>query len=203
MTGDFNARTGNLNDNYDDSGDINQNIPIFNTFSNILDRGNCDCVINSHGEKIIKLCKSYDLRILNGRTKGDVLGNFTHANNNMGTSTVDYALCNQYIYINVENFITLPLNELSDHSKIVTFLKSNPIKKFKDEYKWKKIKSKFKWDNHNRLFSNNIMADKGLIDEISQRIEAGLIESTGEMIQKLYFNAALKTLKKKRSENTE
>ena len=53
MTGDFNARTGNLNDNYDDSGDINQNIPIFNTFSNIPDRGNCDCVINSHGEKLL------------------------------------------------------------------------------------------------------------------------------------------------------
>ena len=115
----------------------------------------------------------------------------------MGTSTVDYALCNQYIYKNVENFIILPLNELSDHSKIVTYLKSNTIKKFKDEYKWKKIKTKFKWDNHKRLFSNNIMADKGLIDEISQRIEAGLIESTGEMMQKLYFNAALKTLKQK------
>ena len=32
---------------------------------------------------------------------------------------------------------------------------------------------------------------------IAQRIEAGLIESTGEMIQKLFYNAALQTFKQK------
>ena len=101
----------------------------------------------------------------------------THFNNNKGTSTVDYSLCNQHIYKYVENFIILPMNELSDHSKIVTFLKSIPQNKVHDDYNWKKLKQKFIWDNKSRgLFGKNLLQD--------QRIEAGLIESTGEMIQK-------------------
>ena len=202
MTGGFNARTGNLSENYDDSGDLEQNIPIINTFANISSRNNCDLSINSHGEKIIKLCKTYDFKILNGRTKGDIIGNFTHTNNNKGTSTIDYSLCNQYLYQNVENFIILPINEISDHSKIVTFLVSSHNSEFKDQYKWKKLKARFKWDEiSGRNFSENILENQVLINEILQRIEAGLIDSTGEMIQRLYFEAALKTFKQ-RGKNT-
>ena len=196
--GDFNARTGNLNDNYEASVKIDDNIPIVNPFSELLKRNNCDSVINSHGEKIIKMCKTYDFKMLNGRTKGDSVGNYTHFNNNKGTSTVDYSLCNQHIYKYVENFVILPMNELSDHSKIVTFLKSIPQNKVHDDYDWKKLKLKFIWDNKSRgLFGKNLLQDQHEIDEIAQRIEAGLIESTGEMIQKLFYNAALQTFKQK------
>ena len=140
------------------------------------------------------MCKTYDFKILNGRTKGDIIGNYTHFNNNKGTSTVDYSLGNQHIYENVEHFVILPMNELSDHSKIVTFLKSVPRKKHSDNYNWEKLNPKFKWENKNRgLFVKYLLENQNIINEISQRIEAGLIESTGEIIQKLYFEA--KTLK--------
>ena len=60
---------GNLNDNYGESGKIDDNIPIVNQFSEMLNRNNCDLVINSPGEKILKMCKTYDYKMLNGRTK--------------------------------------------------------------------------------------------------------------------------------------
>ena len=60
LMGDFNARTGNLNDNYEESAHGDQHIPISNTFTNIPNRSNCDNILNTHGEKVIKFCKAYD-----------------------------------------------------------------------------------------------------------------------------------------------
>ena len=76
------------------------------------------------------------------------------------------------------------MNELSDHSKIITFLKSYPRKREEDKYNWKNLKPKYKWDDKSRgVFIKNLLANQNEIDEISQRIEAGLIERTGEKIQ--------------------
>ena len=127
---------------------------------------------------------------MNGRTKGDAIGNFTHLNANSGTSTIDYALCNQYLYKSVENFFILPINEISDHSKLTTLLncgRSTIINE--DKYKWNKLQTRFKWDKTNhKKFVKNLRERQTEIDEISQRIEAGLIESTGNKIQELYFD---------------
>ena len=195
--GDFNGRTGDLDDNYDNSYHNDQHIPTPNLFSDCPNRKNCDKVNNSHGNKIINFCKTYDFKILNGRMKGDAIGNFTHLNAaTNGTSTIDYGLCNQYMYQKVENVIILPLNEISDHSKIATILKCNTTPKInEDEYNWKKLKTRFKWDKKNiKMFINNFKVKEREIDEISQRVEAGLIESTGQKIQKLYFDVAKNTL---------
>ena len=90
------------------------------------------------------------------------------------------------------------MNELSDHSKIATFFKSIPQNKTNDDQKWKKLKPKYKWDNKSRgLFVKNLLVDQQEINEISQRIEAGLIESTGEMIQKSFSSAAFKTFEQR------
>ena len=94
--GDFNARTGNLNDNYEDSAHGDQHIPIPNTFTNIPNR------------------------------------------------------------------------------------------------------TRFTWDNKSaKKFANNLLANENDIDEISQRLDAGSIDSTGKIIQDLYFKVAKKTLEQK------
>ena len=94
------------------------------------------------------------------------------------------------------------MNELSDHSKITTFLKSIPQNDVTDDYNWKKLKPKFKCDDKSRgIFIKNILANQNEIDEISQRIEAGLIESTGEMIQQLFYNAAINAFKPKNAKS--
>ena len=70
---DVDARTGNTND---------FTLRNKHGLSNCLlgdnhprtDRKNCDTLINQEGIRIIDLCKSFDLMILNGRTNGDYLG---------------------------------------------------------------------------------------------------------------------------------
>ena len=77
-------------------------------FGEVPRRQNCDKIENSHGNKIINICKSFDFIILNGRTEGEPIGNFTHLNFNTGPSAIDYALCNDKCYKLVSNFVVLP-----------------------------------------------------------------------------------------------
>ena len=148
--GDFNGRTGDTEDSYIDNVQINDLIPTPCFFKDIPKRRNCDEIINSHGSKIIELCKSFDFRILNGRTKGDKIGNFTHLNTNQGFSTIDYSLCTEYLYKFIDNFFVLPMNGLSDHSKICTVFKSC-LSISKDEEDNTPVGKKFRWENKNKM----------------------------------------------------
>ena len=103
------------------------------------------------------------------------------------------SICNQYLYEFVDNFTVFPLNELSYHSKINTIFKSS----FKcpefdaDNYKWNALGKKFKWDKENKKrFSNALKENAKEIDDISRRIDAGVINSTGEKSQNLFKTAA-------------
>ena len=202
LMGDFNGRVGNLDDRYTDIAPLDQNVLTPKLDFDIPIRRNCDTLSNSHGKKIIQLCRSMDLIILNGRRPGDAIGNLTFMNSSKGTSTIDYSLCNDKFYECVENFLVLPLTELSDHSKIVTVLKSSisPPKTTKDTYKWTKLKPKFKWDNEKiNKFCNTLQNSIDEIEDIKKRIEAGLIKSTGEKIQDIFNKAANYTFKVKKS----
>ena len=141
--------------------------------------------------------------ILNGRTKGDPCGNYTHLNFNNGPSSIDYGLCNKMAYTFVDNFLVLPMTELSDHTKIVTIFKEKSFENIKngdDNYNWKSRGTLYEWDIRNkRNFYNKLMSSKREIEEITQHIDAGLIHSTGEKIQQLFINTAKKTLKSKKN----
>ena len=97
--------------------------------------------------------------------------------------------------------MALPLNEMSDHSKIVTFFKSSiPIRNVIQEYNWNQLKTGFKWNSENKkAFADGINNNLIKPDEFSQRLEAGLVNSTGEKIQNLYIKMANLTLGAKRS----
>ena len=65
FTGDFNGRTGYKDDSFIENGQgrtSENSIPIPNTFVNLPKRRNCDSIINSHGEKIINLCHTFDFK---------------------------------------------------------------------------------------------------------------------------------------------
>jgi hypothetical protein len=120
LVGDFNARTGKLNDFIPYEGDQHIPGPTQNN-NNEMTRENFDNTINDHGKILIEICKSCNLRILNGRTKGDSLGKPTfHCKN--GTSAIDYAICNTTLMQNIKFLIVKPPNYLSDHSQIITWL---------------------------------------------------------------------------------
>ena len=80
--GDMNARTSNqldviVNDRLSNGlSDILGNFDYEND-QVICQRNNMDRYVNSFGRKLLSLCKTTGLRILNGRHEGDKVGNFT------------------------------------------------------------------------------------------------------------------------------
>ena len=199
LTGDLNSRTGTEEDNFADPDIGSIRIETNNESIELPTRKNCDPIVNSHGEQILNICRIYNLKILNGRNSGDPLGNFTYYNTNLGTSAIDYSLCNQNFYRNVKNFMVLPQNELSDHCKIVTELnlEASQLTELNDNYAWIKLKTNFKWDNNrSQKFAEYLEKSNDEIAEIEQRIEAGLVTSSGEKIQKLFLNSAKKAFDK-------
>ena len=124
LLGDLNARTGKSNDyitadgnHFLCSGILEEQAAFAET------RNNLDNNINNHGKFILEICKNFDIRILNGRFRGDSLGNFTYHGRN-GNSTIDYIFCDQMLFNNVEYFIVKQPTYLSDHSQIVVWIKT-------------------------------------------------------------------------------
>ena len=59
---------------------------------------------------------------------------------------------------------------------------------------------KYTWNNKNkRRFAEALKNCHNTIEEITQRIEAGLVESTGGGFQKLFMDAAEISLEKKKT----
>ena len=98
LSGDFNYRTGKYNDHTPVSGD--HFIASDDSKESFIPpiRNNCDNVLNNHGKTLLEFCKKFDFRILNGRTRGDSLGNFTY-----GSSTVIILYVTRTYLINVSH----------------------------------------------------------------------------------------------------
>ena len=81
-----------------------------------MHRNNDDVSLNSYGEQLVQLCRGSKLRVLNGRKRGDLQGNFTYLRY-QGCSIVDLVLASENIfqtnlikYLSVQTFTTF-----SDH----------------------------------------------------------------------------------------
>ncbi|XP_055904042.1 uncharacterized protein LOC129939883 [Eupeodes corollae] len=77
MIGDFNAKVG-------------QEPSVMNAINGI-NRRSKDAVCNARGKKLLELCDSFALRIQNGTSLSDGVGNFTFASG-QGTSVIDYSI---------------------------------------------------------------------------------------------------------------
>ena len=89
----------------------------------ITKRQNFDNIVNDHGKQLLDLCKTCDLRILKGRSKGDTLEKFTFHSIN-GISTVDYIIVSHDLFTSVQGFAVKQPNIFSDHSQIVCWIKT-------------------------------------------------------------------------------
>ena len=70
---------------------------------------------------------------------------------------------------------------MSDHSKITTIFKSRITihNESQDKYNWNQIKTGFKWSSENKkAFADGFKNSLIELDEISQRLEAGLVNQT-------------------------
>ena len=118
LMGDFNSRTGKYSDTVSQEGNsIITNDQSESAFQP-AQRNSFDNLLNSHGKKLLEICKNLDLRIVNGRVNGDTLGRPTFHGKN-GTSVIDYIICDQCTFLNVANFVVKQPSYLSDHSAIV------------------------------------------------------------------------------------
>ena len=89
LPGDLKARTGSALD-FVDSEHCSY-VPGINLPQkyNLRRRKTNDSQINEHGKSFLEICKTCDLRIVNGRTSGDSFGRIT-CHFPKGISTVDY-----------------------------------------------------------------------------------------------------------------
>ena len=63
------------------------------------------------------------MRILNGRTSGDFVGNFTTFKNG-NTSVNDYGIVSDNYFSEIDNFFVLPQWVYSDHAAVVVSIKN-------------------------------------------------------------------------------
>ena len=164
LLGDLNARTSNFKDFLDVSEDKYNN-PI-NLSCEINDvRNGFDGESNKSGHLLLDLCKSQNLRIVNGRTTGDSYGRFTSYNVNGGASVVDYAIVPDDQFNKVDSFVVRPPNLLSDHCQIIAWIDTKRNDTFSEptstNYKWQKVPTKFKWKTNSKSkYSKALQSNK-------------------------------------------
>ena len=119
LLGDFNARTGHLSDLIhptDNDDDVNNFVNICEdnvhhgiSHAPVAERVNSDSIVNNTGRRLIKLCRSLDMLIMNGGFGKDVnVGNKTCKN----SSTVDYIIIAPSCIESILDFEILDFNPL-------------------------------------------------------------------------------------------
>lgn len=174
LLGDLNARTKGLSDFFE-----NKEIHFLNdqTDSNLQ---NCELKIrktldksnNKFGHLLVSMCKELQLVIHNGRTIGDLYGQYTCYRPN-GCSTVDYAISCSKLYKSVLSLKVLEPNHLSDHAAITISIENNVkndvTKPCKGDYDY--IKNKFIWKQNSKETFEKVLQCTIIKNKISQYLK--------------------------------
>ena len=130
IMGDLNGRTSDNQDFIDEETDKHSPTQDIDTYipDSPISRRNTDTnPADTNGKLIINLCKTLQLRILNGRTPGDRWGALTRfpIHRAEKPSLIDYAICSHNLVKEVQSMYVLPFTTLSDHCCIVTRIPAN------------------------------------------------------------------------------
>ena len=153
---------------------------------------------DKQGKRILEICQSHSLRILNGRTSGDRWGQLTRfpASTRETPSTLDYGLCHSKLLGSVKTFQVNPITDLSDHCcitcKVTTLHRAEEASD--QQTSVRKIEKKYKFDLElgeaykNNLENNPIFAEiqrdlnrltenptQAQVDEVANRFGNGII----------------------------
>ena len=124
---------------------------------------------NSHGLKLIDLCKSNSIRIANGRLGEDhLIGSYTYANY-MGSSVIDYLLLHEHDFDCIDNFHVNPFSEWSDHAALTfKIVCSSPVLDDLCDHVFTRIK----WNDDLRdNFRREIISKLPLLNEITDGVD--------------------------------
>lgn len=211
LLGDFNARTGILNDfvENDSSGEfLNHENPVYETDNLFPTRNNSDLKLNTLGNELLQLCISNKFRILNGRKTGDLTGKFT-SYQSMGVSTIDYGIIAENLWNQILSFEVLSLTPYSDHCPISISLKTYhqlKLKKNKSKKKTASEKNKFSrfiWNNDSEEKFKLALNQVNIKDMISQFLKNPFEspEDEVECFNKIITETAKLSLKRKKETN--
>jgi hypothetical protein len=123
IMGDLNARCGEANDFL--------NVTDFEKYINVISNGDScehsfnlpnrftmDQTVNTSGKKLLELCHSSPIKIVNGRLGDDAgIGSFTFVSDK-GCSLIDYALCSYNLFSIIQDFIVHDFQTCSTHAPI-------------------------------------------------------------------------------------
>ncbi|KAK3102147.1 hypothetical protein FSP39_009168 [Pinctada imbricata] len=206
ICGDFNARTGKLKDyiDHDDIGESFVDCPLPTVYlpDTCAPREQLDKTCNSHGILLTDMCKTLNLRILNGRFLGDSQGYYTFSNQN-GSSTVDYMLASNNIYNSILYFNVLPPNEISDHCIITTGIQTHMDRQNSIHTVYEnvhKLKGRFEWSDNCKEAYLIAMSDDESVSKILE-LDSLLKDPTqmdvnmlSDKLNNIYIKAAYKTV---------
>ena len=172
-------------------------------------RANCDKKTNPMGVKLLDLCRTHDLQILNGRTTGDRSGSFTFYDTMQGASTIDVSVASDRLSALVSSFVVLPQTDVSPHCKIVTRIKNlkADIRKAKkeEEYPWVPVPRAYRWsdDSADRLSTalSSTLVTRAII-ECNLNMEHGNVDHAAKKLEEVYTIAADASLEKKAAKKT-
>ena len=173
VQGDFNARTGDMQETILDDDNAFLNVPEDYEVDELYIRQSQDSgTINSRGRSLLKTCTALNLRILNGRIVDDLDGKKTCFHYN-GSSVVDYVIASKNILRNVQYLIVNSLKpHLSDHCHISYAIKPNPARS-----DFMGSSSSCKLTEHNKLRWNVKLKNELKRSLESQEIQARLQEA--------------------------
>ena len=124
--------------------------------------------VNKFGSKLIELCHSTKLRILNGRTKGDRLGDFTCFTPN-GVSSIDYTMVSEELLPEIIGFVVSPLTNWSCHCLISFTLKCGTIMKVeKPSSVLHPLPMSFKWKETSRARFLNELSSQSVTNRLAK-----------------------------------
>jgi hypothetical protein len=126
LCGDFNARMGNIDDCINNTSILEEFFPsTCSVDGSIESRISKDNHCNSYGKLLVELCCGNDLIILNGRTKGDYIGQFTCQTYN-GASVVDYTIVSSEVVRKMKYFTVSEITQFSHHSFLSFGVETEP-----------------------------------------------------------------------------
>ena len=132
IMGDLNARTGNKgNAKFAYDKHLSNLLPdVSKDWNTIEVRSSCDDKVNTSGRTLLNICNNHNLRIANGQTPGDRVGNYTCFNHG-GASVVDYFITENTLQEKVLAFKVLPPEFDSKHAPIAATIKTETSNKGK------------------------------------------------------------------------
>ncbi len=203
IMGDLNSRIGLKMDYIESDQQIEDQVNFYDPDTECVSRCTQDPVFKN-GQLLIDLCVAHKLRVLNGRTIGDLKGKCTYfKQNGNGQSVIDYGIVDETLLNDIVTFEVGDLfSYLSDHCMISLLLKTNMSRETNTECDGTPL-NRYIWSTESKerviseFSSESIKTMINGIDFSDPNINC---ENKVREINSIFYNVANKTLRRKHTQ---